>query len=90
MKIILTIIFMFFTAQSFADLNDKGVLCSYDKKGSTPYAYYFNRDDSTYFIRYILKKNDAFIITECCKSYYSTDEDFIYITDFKIIVCTIF
>ena len=79
MKIILSIIFMFLSTQSFADLTGKGLICTFTDSGFTEYkprSFYFTSTEN-YERRIITEKNDKFKILLIDESRYKTDKDFI-------------
>ena len=74
MKVILSLILMFLSAQSFADLKGKTLLCeSIDNKGSL-FGYYFHENYKFQSI-YVRFENDKYSI------FYSLFEDYTLVAD---------
>jgi hypothetical protein len=71
---------MFLSAQSFANLSGKGLLCTF-LNNSKPEAYYFISDRRFNYMS-IKLVNDTYSIYYRGEKNYQTDIDFIYLADF--------
>ena len=72
---------MFLSAQSFASLEGKGLLCTYDPikiKNVKPEAYFFH-SEKYYALHNINLTGDIFSIKSDETRLYQTDKDFIYL-----------
>ena len=79
MKYLLILLYLF-SAQVFANLNGKGLLCTFSNY-TYPEAFYFT-SDKYFSYDAIQLVNDTYWIYSRKDKYYKTDIDFIYLEDF--------